>query len=62
IDPKHPLLKQFREYIEKEFPHFPNCPYLPELDSNKKLIFKLLLKKRYRAVLGIFKLKTLLGK
>lgn len=62
IDPKHPLLKQFREYIEKEFPHFPNCPYLPELDSNKKLIFKLLLKKRYRSVLAIFKIKELLGK
>ncbi len=62
IDRKHPLLGQFYDYMEKEFPNFRQCSYLPTLDSNKKLIFKLLLKKRYRAVLGIFKLKTLLGK
>ena len=62
IDHKHPLLKQFYEYVEKEFPDFRNCSYLPTLDKNKSLIFKLLLKKRYGAVLWIFKLKKLLGK
>ena len=62
IDHKHPLLKQFYEYVEKEFPNFRNCSYLPTLDKNKSLIFKLLLKKRYRTILWIFKIKKLLGK
>lgn len=62
IDRKHPLLAQFYDYMEKEFPHFRNCTYLPTLDKNKSLIFKLLLKKRYGTVYTIFKLKRLLGK
>ncbi len=62
IDCKHPLLGQFYDYVEKEFPNFRNCSYLPTLDKNKSLIFKLLLKKRYRTVLLIFKIKELLGK
>ena len=28
------------DYMEKEFPHFRNCAYLPTLDKNKSLIFK----------------------
>ena len=62
IDCKHRLLNQFYEYVEKEFPDFRNCSYLPTLDRNKSLIFKLLLKKRYRMVLFIFRVKKLLGK
>ena len=62
IDRKHPLLAQFYDYMEKEFPHFRSCSYLPTLDKNKSLIFKLLLKKRYGTVYTIFKMKRLLGK
>ncbi len=62
IDRKHPLISQFRDYMEKNFPDFRENPYLEKLDSNKKLIYKLLLKKRYRSVVSIFRLKKLLGK
>ena len=62
IDRKHPLLGQFYVYMEKEFPHFRTCSYLPTLDKIKSLIFKLLLKKRYAMVYAIFKIKLLLGK
>ncbi|MBP3412413.1 MAG: glycosyltransferase [Oscillospiraceae bacterium] len=62
IDRKHPLIVMFYKYTQKEFPNFRQCAYLPTLDKNKSLIFKLLLKKRYRSVLAIFKLKELLGK
>ncbi len=62
IDRKHPLIEEFRSYMHKQFPGFPSNPYLPLLDKNKRLIYKLLLKKRYRTVLGIFKLKALLNK
>ena len=62
IDRKHPLLDEFQNYVRKEFPNFEQCEYLPTLDKNKSLIFKLLLKKRYRTVLMIFKAKKLLGK
>lgn len=62
IDHKHPLLNQFYEYVEKEFPDFRNCSYLPTLDKNKSLIYKLLLKQRYRTILMIFRIKKLLGR
>lgn len=62
IDRKHPLLRDFREYMEVHFPGFAENPYLPKLDSNKALIHRLLLKRRYGTVRMIFKVKSLLGK
>ncbi len=62
IDRKHPLISQFRAYMEEHFPDFRENPYLERLDSNKRLIYKLLLKKRYGSVVAIFRLKKLLGK
>jgi glycosyltransferase involved in cell wall biosynthesis len=62
IDPKHPLPEVFRAYIERHFPNYQNCRYLPLLDKNKTLIYKLLLKKRYRSVKLLFRLKELLGR
>lgn len=62
IDRKHPLLGQFRDYMDAHFPDFACNPYLSELDGNKRLIYRLLLKKRYRTVRLIFRAKALLGK
>lgn len=62
IDRKHRLIGEFRRYMEENFPDFRENPYLHLLDGNKRLIYKLLLKKRYRTVAAIFKAKALLGK
>lgn len=62
IDRRHPLIEKFREYMEQNFPDFRENKYLPLLDRNKRLIYRLLLKKRYRTVRTIFRVKTLLGK
>ncbi len=62
IDRKHHLIADFRSYMEKHFPDFERNPYLPLLDQNKQRIYRLLLKKRYRSVKTIFKIKNLLGK
>lgn len=60
IDCKHHLISDFRDYMQKHFPDFTKNKYLPKLDGNKQLIFNLLLKKRYRTVRLIFRIKTLL--
>lgn len=62
IDRKHRLIGEFRAYMEKNFTDFRENRYLPLLDSNKRLIYRLLLKKRYRTVRMIFRVKKLLGK
>lgn len=62
IDRKHPLIAQFREYLEKEFPDFRECKYLPQLGRNRLLVYRLLLKKRYRTVRAMFRLKKFIEK
>ena len=62
IDRKHHLIADFRAYMEKNFPHFRENPYLDKLDRNKRLAFNLLDKKRYRTVRLLFRLKNKLGK
>ena len=62
IDRKHPLIEKFRDYMEQHFPDFRENKYLPLLDRNKQLIYKLLLKKRYRTVRMIFRTKARLEK
>ena len=62
IDRGHRLVEDFRAYMEKNFPDFRENPYLSRLDRNKRLIYRLLLKKRYRTVRSIFRLKSSLGK
>lgn len=62
IDKKHELIGRFRSYMEEHFPDYRENPYLPLLDSNKRLIYKLLLKKRYGSIRWIFRIKGLLGK
>lgn len=62
IDRKHQLIGRFRSYMQEHFPDFRENPYLPLLDSNKQLIYKLLLKERYGMIRWIFRIKRLLGK
>lgn len=62
IDKKHELIGRFRSYMQEHFPDFRENPYLPLLDSNKQLIYKLLLKNRYGCIRWIFRIKRLLGK
>ena len=62
IDRKHPLVADFRRYMEENFTDFADNPYLCLLDKNKQLIYRLLLKKRYRSVLWLFRIKKALGK
>ena len=62
IDRKSPLVGEFRAYMERHFPDFRENKYLPLLDKNKRLIYRLLLKQRYRTVRMIFRVKRLLGR
>ena len=62
IDRKSHLIEEFRTYMEQHFPNFRDNPYLSFLDSNKRLVYRLLLKKRYRTVRMIFRVKRLLGR
>ena len=50
IDRKSPLVGEFRAYMERHFPDFRENRYLPLLDKNKRLVYRLLLKQRYRTV------------
>lgn len=58
IDRHSPLVAQFRAYMEAHFPNFRTCPHLPLLDRNRRLIYRLLLKKHYGAVRFIFRVKN----
>ncbi len=62
IDRKSPLVGEFRAYMERHFPDFRENRYLPLLDKNKRLVYGLLLKQRYRTVRMIFRVKRLLGR
>ncbi|MBQ9044905.1 MAG: glycosyltransferase family 2 protein [Oscillospiraceae bacterium] len=57
IDPGHPLLEEFRQYMDAHFPGYPDCPYLAQLSTQHKLILRLLRHKRYGAVRALFAVK-----
>lgn len=57
-DPKHPLLSQFREYLETTFPDYTDNKYICTVPKMKRLAYKLLLKKRYRPLKLLFTLKN----
>lgn len=62
IDPEHPLLAAFAEYVTKRFPDYQENPYLLKLDRNKKMILSLLRKKKYRSIRVMFQIKGMLRK
>lgn len=57
IDRKHPLLKEFRDYLNKWFPDYRQCKYLSRLSRSHKLLLSLLEKRMYGAIALLFKLK-----
>ena len=57
VDPKHPLLKEFRDYLRKNFPNYQNNPLLEELPRSKHLAYTLLEGKHYRLLKLLFSLK-----
>lgn len=56
-DPKHPLLKEFRDYLRKNFPDYQKNPLLGELPRSKHLAYTLLEGKHYRLLKLLFFLK-----
>lgn len=57
-DRKHGLMDELQGYMETVFPNFQKNPYLGSLTRNQSIIYHLLLKKRYRIIEWIFKLKS----
>lgn len=57
VDPKHPLLQEFRDYLRKNFPNYQNNPLLGELPRSKHLAYTLLEGKHYRLLKLLFSLK-----
>lgn len=56
-DTKHPLLKEFRNYIESVFPEYKASQYINMLPKMKKLAYKLLEGKHYKILKLLFKIK-----
>ena len=56
-DTKHPLLKEFAEYMDREFPGYENSGFIAELPKMRKLAFKLLRGKHYKMLALLFKIK-----
>lgn len=57
-DPKHPLLREFYQYMQRHFPQFQSNRYVSQLPRAKKIAFDLLCKKRYRIVRALFLVKN----
>jgi hypothetical protein len=57
VDPKHPLLKEFRQYVLHSFPNYRKNPLLGQLPKSKYLAYKLLEKRQYRLLKLLFQLK-----
>lgn len=58
IDTKHHLLDDFRGFLYENIPNWKKNKYLNELDSNKKLVLRLLNKKQYFLIKLIFTVKN----
>lgn len=56
-DTKHPLLKEFADYMDANFPEYRSNKYLCELPKLKMLVFKLLQGKHYKMIAFLFKIK-----
>ena len=60
-DPHHPLLAQFRSYLETQFPEYQENMYLSQLSKMKKLVFYLLEGRHYRLLQMLFRVKNRLA-
>lgn len=54
IDPNHPLISEFSQYMEKRFPNYQNNPYLKMMDWKKKWMSRLLQQKHFFVIRAIF--------
>ena len=61
IDRKHPLLREFRESLERWFPDWRQCPYLSRLSRSHRLLLSLLEKRCYGLIALLFAVKGRLG-
>lgn len=57
IDKNHPILKEFSEYLEKNFPNYRKNSYLTRLTRNERLLYKLLEHGYTGLIALIFKIK-----
>ncbi len=57
LDRKHPLLKQFRLYIETQFPHYKKNPLLSRMNQKEKIVFRCLSAGRYFILSKLLKKK-----
>lgn len=55
MDRKHPLLKQFKEYVEKQFPNYKKNPFLVRLNKKQKIVFKCFATGNYFILSKLFK-------
>lgn len=56
-DPKHPLLKEFYQYTQKNFPDFAQNKYIQQLPKSKRLAYELVRRKHYRTLALLFRIK-----
>ncbi len=56
-DPKHPLLREFRTYVQTNFPNWKKNPYIRELPPAKRLALALVTHRRYRLLKTAFRVK-----
>lgn len=56
-DSKHALLAEFRNYLRNNFPEYKKNPYISQLSTMRKLIFKLLEMKQYKLIALLFSIK-----
>ena len=61
IDPNSELLGQFQDYVQAQFPDYPDNPLLAQLPRSHKLILRLLRQHKYRTVRALFAAKDKLG-
>lgn len=54
---KHPLLKEFQNYVRREFPNYKKNPHLKTLSKSRKLALKLLEAKQYNLLNFLFRIK-----
>lgn len=57
VDPKHPLLREFYDYTERNFPEWRKNPYNKQLPKSKRLALSLIRHRCYRTLKLLFKMK-----
>ena len=57
VDPKHPLLREFRTYTDQAYPNWRANPYQRSLPKGKRLALSLIGSRRYGLVQMLFKMK-----